>query len=402
VVYNPNGTVPGEWFPERGTTPADFNLKRILQPFERHRDKLIVLDGVNNTVAQDAQNRGGPHQRGIGSLFTGAYLGEGAFQDGCGKMAGWAQKPSIDQIIAAGQIGKTPLASLELGVRAISHDVQGRISYAGPDAPLPPSNDPTLVYERVFNRVAPLNPENPDERQQSILDTVRKQFKDVSAQASSRDKATLEAHLELVENYEYSLSLIGNQSARCMPAAPDNINATAESNMPLVSRAQLELLALSFSCDLTRVASLAYSSGFNRIRYPWIDDGGEGHTLSHSGDSNDEAWEILTKRATWHAEELAWFMDRLASMPEGNGTVLDNTCILWGNEVSKGNSHALDRIPLLIAGGAGARLRLGQALDLRGRSHTDVLSTLLYAFGIPEYSLGEDGHRGQLIEELLV
>ena len=141
TMYNPNGTVHASWFPTGGET--DFVLNEIHKPLEHHRDKLLIFQGVNATVT--ATGPGGPHQRGIGSLFTGHELLEGEFVDGCGSRAGWANGISIDQAIA-NQIGlDTPLKSLEIGVRAIEADVQARISYAGPGQPLPPMNDPTSM-----------------------------------------------------------------------------------------------------------------------------------------------------------------------------------------------------------------------------------------------------------------
>src|SRR5690606_35278277 len=105
-----------------------------------------------------------------------------------------------------------------------------------------------------------------------------------------------------------------------------------ENDMPAIMQTHLDLLAVAFACDLTRVASLQISTGFNRIRFPWLDSLAEGHSLSHSGPTNTQAEAELIARAKWHSEQLAYFMDLLATIPEGEGSVLDNTAILWGNE----------------------------------------------------------------------
>src|SRR6186713_2622165 len=126
-MYNPNGTVHDAWFPTGAET--DFELNEIHQPLAHHKDRLLLFQGVNAAVTDVGP--GGPHQRGIGALFTGHELLEGEFVDGCGSRAGWANGISVDQAIA-NQIGVgTPLKSLELGVRAVEADVQARISYAG-------------------------------------------------------------------------------------------------------------------------------------------------------------------------------------------------------------------------------------------------------------------------------
>src|SRR5690606_12729076 len=134
------------WFPTGGE--LDFEVGEIHEPLAHHREKLLIFQGVDAKVTE--MGPGGPHQRGIGSLFTGRELLEGEFVDGCGSRAGWANGISIDQAIA-NHIGvDTPLKSIEIGVRAHEADVQARISYAGPGQPLPPINTPMEVYQRLF------------------------------------------------------------------------------------------------------------------------------------------------------------------------------------------------------------------------------------------------------------
>lgn len=403
LFYNPNGTALEHWFPSESMGEAGFTLPTILEPFAVHRDKLAIFKGINTSVAQDPANNGGPHQRGIGSLFTGQMLLEGEFADGCGSKAGWADGPSIDQVIAQ-EIGEeTPFRSLELGVRANSNDVQGRIVYAGSGAPLPPTNDPRELYQRIFFREAPLDPENPDNRRQSILDTVREQYSELNAKVGQEDRVKLQQHLSLVEDLERRLGLRPTPgSGSCnAPAMLDALAPDDENTMPAISRSHLDLLALAFACDLTRVASVQYSTGFNRIRYPWLDTEGEGHTLSHSGDSNLVAWEALTARARWHAGEIAYFLDRLAEIPEGDGTVLDNTLVLWGNEVSRGNTHSLDNIPYLIAGNAGGSVRTGRYVDFAGVSNCDFLHAILQAFGVERETFGHPDHASGVLSGVL-
>jgi hypothetical protein len=403
LFYNPNGTIGENWFPSDAQSETEFTLPPILEPFAAHRDKLVILKGINTSVGQDPMNNGGPHQRGIGSLFTGQMLLEGEFADGCGSKAGWADGPSIDQLVAQ-QIGEdTPFRSLELGVRANSNDVQGRIVYAGSGAPLPPTNDPRELYRRLFFREAPLDPENPDNRRKSILDTVKAQYSELNGQVGQEDRRKLEQHLSLVEDLERRLGLQPTPgSGSCeAPAEPDPLAPDDENTMPAISRSHLDLLAHAFACDLTRVASVQYSTGFNRIRFPWLDTEGEGHSLSHSGNSNVEAIQALTARARWHAGEIAYFLDRLAEIPEGEGTVLDNTLVLWGNEVSRGNSHALDDIPYLICGNAGGAVRTGRFLQYSSASNCDFLHAILQAFGVELDRFGHPAHSNGVLSNLL-
>lgn len=400
TMYNPNGTVHDSWFPTGSET--DFALAEIHQPLAHHRDKLLIFQGVNAAVTEIGP--GGPHQRGIGSLFTGHELLEGQFVDGCGSRAGWANGISIDQAIA-NHIGlDTPLKSLEIGVRAIEADVQARISYAGPGQPLPPMNDPAQVYQRLFaNFVSiPIDPNDPNDQRASVLDAVQTQFELLERQLGAHDREKLGQHLELVRDLERRLS--GGIATRACeePLAPPALDENDETDMPAVMKAHLELLAVAFACDLTRVASLQISTGFNRIRFPWLGSLGEGHSLSHSGPSDENSQGQLVQRAKWHAEQLAYFMDLLAEIPEGEGSVLDNTAILWGTEVSAGNTHSLTNIPYLIAGNAGGAIATGRFATYEGASANDLLAAVANAYGLETQTFGHPDYATAPLSGVLV
>lgn len=394
TMYNPNGTIHESWFPTG--VDRDFVLNEIHEPLAHHKDRLLIFQGIDAQVT--AVGPGGPHQRGIGSLFTGRELLEGEFVDGCGSRAGWANGISIDQEIA-NHIGlDTPLKSLELGVRANDADVQARISYAGPGQPLPPMNDPVEVYERLFaNFVAtPIDPNDPTDQRASVLDAVQSQFELLDRQLGTHDQQKLEQHVELVRDLERRIGIGGGGSRACeAPLMPATLDPNSEDDMPAVMQAHLQLLAVAFACDLTRVASLQISTGFNRIRFPWLGSLNEGHSLSHTGPSHEEARVELVARARWHSEQLAYFMDLLAQIPEADGSVLDNTAILWGNEVSLGNTHSLTNMPYLIAGNAGGAIDTGRFAQYEAASSNDLLTAVLNAYGIetetfghPEFSRG--------------
>lgn len=379
LFNNPNGTVLKNWFPSLVRSESDFDLAPIQAPLASFKDRLLIVSGVNSDVAMGMGNNGGPHQRGIGALFTGQMLAQGEFVDGCGGQAGWARGPSLDQVIAEKIGATTRFRSLELGVRCMDNDVQGRISYSGPEAPLPPTNDPAQLFDRLFHR-APVDPSSTDDRKAAVLDAVFDQFATMRPRLSTEDRIKLDAHAELVRDLERRLG-VGEGGGECAsPSAPMGLDPDSEASMPEVSRAQLDLLAAAIACDLTRVASVQYSTGFNRIRYPWLDDGGEGHSLSHSGESDEAAWNTLTKRAEWHMGEIAYFMSRLETIAEGEGTALDNTVILWGTEVSQGNSHSLYDVPYLLIGRPGGPFKTGRYLSFTGASNVDYLLAVLQGF----------------------
>jgi len=390
TMYTPNGVIHEGWWPTNVTSEKDFELSFSHQPLQAYKDRLLILGGLEMKVALEGE--GGPHQRGIGALFTNTELGAGQFADGCGRTAGWATGISIDQRVA-NVIGATsPVASLQLGVRATENDVQGRISYSGPSTPLPPLSTPLDVYTRVFQNFLP-PPASPDAQaaqallaqRKSVIDGVTGEFAALNSQLSSQDRQTLDAHLTLLRDVERRLSLaIGDCSK---PEAPPKLDPVSETDMPQIAELELDLLALAFACDLTRVASFEISTALNRIRYPWVNSMGEGHTLSHSGASDESAKTQLLARQNWHSSLIARLFDRLASVKEGEGTVLDNTLLFWGNEVSMGTTHSHDNMPFVVAGGGWA-LRTGRYVQYQGQSHGQLLVSLLNAMGVPDTTFG--------------
>jgi len=390
LMYTPNGVIPDAWWPQNVTSQTSWDLNTIHKGLAPFKDRLLFLNGVDLVVTNAGP--GGLHQKGIGGLFTGQQLQDGdLFVDGCGQRAGWANGISIDQEIAKTLAVGTPIKSLELGVRATENDVQGRIAYAGPGAPLPPMNDPSEVFQRLFSGFG----QNTDQlaelraRRKSVLDTVQAQFRSVSDRVSSSDRQKLEAHLTLVRDLETRLAISGNGSAACVaPAVPPALDQTSEDDMPTIGGLHLDMLATAFACDLTRIASFQISTSLNHIRYPWLNSLGEGHALSHMGPSDNDAHSQLVTRQTWHSQLLANFLTRLSQIPEGSGSVLDNTLVLWGNEVSEGNTHSHQSIPFLLAGG-GWYFRTGRSLQYTNAPHNNLLVSVLNAMGVPATTFGQ-------------
>jgi hypothetical protein len=394
TMYTPNGQITNAWWPT-STPGTDLVLNEIHQPLAAHKARMTFVRGLDLKTAVGGP--GGPHQRGIGTLFTGGELLEGDFVDGCGSHAGWANSISIDQVVA--NTTDTPFKSLELGVRATENDVQGRISYAGAGQPLPPMLEPLDVYNRVFkDLVVPSDPNAPPvdpmiAERRSVLDSVHRQMTILEKKVSNDDKLKLQAHVELIRGIERRLSAMAVECAK--PEQPMKLDPSSEIDMPTIAELEIDLLSIAFACDLTRVASFEISTGLNRIRYPWLDSLGEGHPLSHMGPSDTSARAQLVARAQWHSGLIARLYDRLALIPEEDGTAADNTLLVWCSEVSEGNTHSHLNMPFLVMGG-GWHFEMGRYLDAgTGASHTDLLVTILNAmgvevttFGLPEHCTG--------------
>jgi hypothetical protein len=388
TMYTPNGQIHASWWPAEQPGGA-FTLNTAHTPLAKHQNWLTLLRSVDLLSAGGGP--GGPHQRGIGTLFTGAQLLEGQFVDGCGSQAGWAAGISVDQEVA-NKIGQTtPFKSLELGVRATENDVQGRISYAGPGQPLQPMLSPLEIYDRMFRNLviaadpnaAPMDQLIAERR--SVLDAVGEQIGELNKKVSNEDQKRLDAHLTLVRDIENRLGTTIGHCAK--PSEPAALDPASEADMPAIAELEIDLLSVAFACDLVRVASFEISTGLNRIRYPWVNSMGEGHPLSHMGPSNAEAAAELTARATWHSSLIARLFDNLAATIEGDTTAADNTLLVWCSEVSEGNIHSHVNMPFLLMGG-GWHFKTGRYLDAAGASHSDLLVTILNAMGVEATTFG--------------
>jgi hypothetical protein len=150
---------------------------------------------------------------------------------------------------------------------------------------------------------------------------------------------------------------------------------------------------MALACDITRVASIQWSRSVSQVRFTWLDTpiNEAHHDLSHRSDDDTDAVAKLTRINTWYASQLAGLIARLKAIPEGNGTVFDNTLILWSNELAKGNTHSRVGAGYVLAGHAGGALRTGRYLDYTGQSlpHNNLLVSLLNAMDVPDRSFGK-------------
>lgn len=382
LVYSPNGTIQEEFWPTAGASETDFTLNRIGEPLAPFKDRLLYLKGLDMAVVEAGP--GGPHQKGVGGLFTNEQLQEGVFMDGDGSRAGWANGISIDQEVARWIGQDTHLTSLELGVRAIDNEVRARISYAGPGNPMPPMNSPSAAFKRLFSTYVGVDDALRAQRS-LVIDSVAKQYASLQPRLSQVDRQKLQQHLDIVNEIERRMSV--PQAACTAPTAPEELADDDETTMDRIADLQVQLLGAAIACDLTRVASLQFFSAINEIRFPFLNSTGTGHSLSHSSDSDLEAREQLVVRHRWMAEKIAALMTLLDSIPEGDGSALDNTLIVWGNELGLGNSHSSTDIPFLLAGG-GAELRMGRFLQYQSASHGSLLTSIARAVGVPLESFG--------------
>jgi len=386
VFFSSCGSITSAFAPTAGERGEhDFQLSPILQPLEPHRDDIVVIEGV------DQQGGGGVgHQAGMGGMLTGAALNPGPFSAGASS-AGWASGISVDQRIAQAIGSDTAFQSLELGVQVGIADNMGRMCYAGSDRPIPPEDDPHRVFARVFADMTrdPAELARIRAHRLSVLDRVAGRFARLSARLGAADRQKLEGHLAAIREIETRLSPGPTRPACAVPSLSSGIDPKANDSFPAVGRAQMDLLVMALACDLTRVASLQWSRSASPVRFSWLDIAAAHHDLSHRGDDDQIAIDQLTRINRWYAEQLAYLIARMKEIPEGDGTLFDNTLILWCNELAKGNTHSRVDAHYVLAGSAGGALATGRYLRYEGDvPHNNLLLSIIHAMGVDDGSFG--------------
>ena len=295
----------------------------------------------------------------------------------------------------AGKIGqKNPFKSLQLGVRANAYggsEVRTRMCYAGPAQPLAPQDDPLAVFNQLFSNFSVGETNTTEQQKQgSILDTVHSQFKRLKSRVGQRDRQKLDAHAAKVRELEERLQQKPSSKDSCQkPGQPPELNPDSAQSMNRIMDLQCDLAVMALACDLTRVVSIQVSNAMNHHTYPWIGSNTGGHTLSHAGPSDTQAHEEWMKRDKWHAQKFAKLLGKLDNIPEGDGTMLDNTCLLWINELSRGNTHSHDDMPFVLAGNVGGQFKTGRYIEYQSsKYHNDLLAALGKAYGLQTDTFG--------------
>jgi len=378
IMFSPNGTLPNEFWPSQ--FGENYDIKPILKPLEPFKKDMLVLKGVHNKIRGD----GDQHMRGMSCLLTASELLPGNIQGGSDNPAGWASSISIDQEIRNYLQGNkdtnTRFGSVEFGVAVPNRaDPWTRMSYAGPNQPIAPIDDPYLMFSKLYGQM------KDKDSLVSILDDVSEDIKRVSAKLSERDKLMLDEHLTLVRNLEKELQTpVDKDLSHPMPELDPGIELVND-NTPELSRMQIDLMVNALSNDMTRIATLQYMRSVGQAQMRWLGVEEGHHGLSHDPDDNKDSYNKLLKINVWFAGELAYLAKRLKETPEpaGDGNMLDNTLIVWTNELGKGNSHTLENIPVVMIGG-GAGFKMGRAVDLGSVPHNRLWLSLAHAMGHTE------------------
>jgi hypothetical protein len=256
-------------------------------------------------------------------------------------------------------------------------DTWTRMSYAGANKPVTPIDDPYQMFGKLYGRL------KDQQSLSSVLDDLKADLATLRKSVSVQDRQILEEHTALVRDLEKELQAAGKTTdvGHAVPQLEPGVRRDND-NMPQLSKLQIDLLVRSFSADFARVATFQYTNSVGQARMRWLGIQEGQHDLSHEPDSNKDAQEKLTKINKWYCEQLAYLAKRLAETPEpgGTGSLLDNTLIVWTNELGKGNSHTLDNIPFVCVGNMPG-LTMGRSHKFTRVPHNRLLLSLAHGFG---------------------
>jgi hypothetical protein len=440
VIVWCNGVMPAHFWPQGGET--DFRISDAetspLRPLIPHRNDILVLGGMELKNLKDDMAPGGhasfPY---LLTGVTGQPITVPINPDGWKKSAG---DRSVDQFIAdeIARTTKLPIHSLQLQATNQGPSGGRYVSFRGapvgglPNGPTP-IDDPVKLYTKLFGEAA--GGKVPDAtltrvlaERRSVLDYVGRSLERMKGRLGAEDRQKLEAHLTGVREIETTLSAGDKGRGGCSPPAPpapgkDYRSGGPNPNYPEILKLQMDMLVSAFACDLTRVASTMWSSAHNNgLTFFWLgqefyegprdkNNGGylgpyrHHHEIAHNAERSAEHTRKKNLVDQWFVAQLAYLLDRMKQVKEGDGTMLDNTLVFFANNMGIGSRHTTYDMPWILAGRAGGAVKTGRLLRWAGGTpnqnvpHNGLLAAMCGAMGFPRETYGDPAY-GTVFERL--
>lgn len=393
-LYVPNGALLQQWTPAQ--VGRDFEWSPILQPLAALREQVVVISGLAHRQAESFGDGNADHHRATAAWLSGVHA--------------WTRTTGVEvklattaDQLAANALGKqTRLPSLELALEtptSIACDsgddcfYSNTISWRSPTTPLPMEPHPRVVFERLFGDGG----NAPERRAQTrktgtILDSVTEEVASLERTLGLRDRSKLTEYLQAVREVEQRIQRAeqhGPELELALPDRPIGIPDSFEEHAKLM----FDLQVLAYQADITRVISLIVGRELSNRSYPQIGVPDGHHNCSHHQDDP----ELMTKKAkidTYHVQLLAYYLEKLRATPDGQGSLLDHTILLYGSGLGDGNLHAHHDLPVVLAGGGAGRLKGGRHLKYPEMPMSNLLVTMLDKVGVSIETLGDS--TGQL------
>jgi hypothetical protein len=402
-TYIPNGVTLADWTPKG--MGREFELSRILKPLEPFRDDLLVLSGLAAENAKALGDGPGDHARAGACFLTGVHPRKTAgadIQNGI----------SADQIAAQAVGAETRLPSLELGCeesRTVGNCDSGyscaytnSISWRSPTTPMPPETNPRSAFERLFGiEDVPLSPEDRArraQRRQSILDLVGDRTRQLVTGLGPSDRRKMDEYLYAIREIERRLERAERDGVEVPPGVekPSGIPAAFADYVKLM----FDLQVVAFQADLTRVTTMMIGREGSLQAYPEIDVPDSHHPLTHHR-GNPEFVEKVTRINAYHAELFAHFVAKLKATPDGEGTLLDHSMVVYGSAISDGDRHTHEDLPVLLVGRGAGRLKPGRhVVHPRDTPLTNLYLALLDGMGVRPEAIGDSTGKLEHLSDL--
>ena len=384
AIYFPHGAIMPQWTP--AAEGAGFELTPILQPLKPFYNQITVISDLRHANAYGSGATAN-HNRSAAAYLSGAFAETGA-------------QPSlsitVDQI-AAQKIGQdTPLPSVELTIvepslncgDGLCCSYRDTISWQGPHAPLPMQNNPQVVFERLFGDGNTAEQRKTRRAQSiSLLDSVVGEASALQRKLPASDRTRLDQYLSDVREIERRVQKAGQQLSDDLPvpAAPTGVPRDVEEHIKLM----YDLQVLAWQAEITRVSTFLMCKELSGQTYPKSGIRDAFHTLSHHSNVKENI-DRFTVLNTYHVGLFAYFLEKLRATPDGDGTLLDHSLVLYGSGMSDGNQHNHTDLPVVLAGGASGRLKGGRHLrHPKNTPMANLLVAMLDTLGIPTDKFGD-------------
>jgi hypothetical protein len=396
VIHTPNGTRNSMFWPTGQET--NFTLPALTKPLEPHQAKLLFVKGIRLCDALQNGALGGTlgseHARGTGGMLTGRPLNSGSqFESFGNTTSGWGSGQSIDQYLVDRLNPATAHKSLQIGVHVRDTEVRSRISYRATNQPIPPREDPKDVFMTLFGNMMPGGMTDPAlerlwAQRKSVFDLSNAETTRLMGLVGAEDRVKLEAHVAAMREVEQRMVMMpgstGNPSTgECTPPTMQDVDLKVDDQYLAAGQLQMDLAAAALACDQTRIITIQWSYSESEHLFQFLNLTGNHHGISHDFASCGTNFEAYNKIQTWYAERVADFLTTLDSYPEGDGTLLDNTLVLWGTEIGESTQHDLTLMPYVLAGKAGGKIRTGRYLDYSSarKDSNQLLVSMAHAMG---------------------
>jgi hypothetical protein len=385
AIYFPHGVTMSRWTP--AVEGRNFTFSEILQPLEPHRAHINVVSNLGHPLAYGPGGATGNHNRSSAAFLSGAKAAAGA-QPRLGV--------TVDQVVAKHLGADTPLPSLELMIEdsslscgeGLSCAYRNTLSWQSETSPLPMQNNPQVLFEQLFGDGAN-DAQRAARRSQalSLLDSVTEQINGLNRTLPATDRERLDRFVTDVREIERRIKQSAERvdSNITLPVRPAGIPEDVEEHIKLM----YDLLALAWQTEITRTATFMLAKELSNAVYPKSGIRDSFHILSHhSNNENNKARFAVLNR--YHVGLFANFVDKLARLPDGEGTLLDHSLVLYGSGMSDGNSHNHDPLPIVLAGHAGGALQCNRHIRQKELTPmSNLLLAILGKLGCPEEHFGD-------------